>query len=50
MKNIAQAIDVAVIVRDYVRSTNAIPRKEQEKIMRNYEKVTRQLHNLKGLD
>ncbi len=50
MKNLSQALQVAVFVRDYLRKNTMINHPDPDELAANYERISRQLKNLPGLE
>lgn len=50
MKNLSQAVQVAVFVRDYLRKNTMINRPDPKELAANYERISQQLKNLPGLE
>lgn len=46
MKNLSQAVQVAVFVRDYLRKNTMLNRPDSKELEANYERISQQLKGL----
>ena len=46
MKNLSQAVEVAVFVREYLRTNNLLNKPSSEELTESYERISEQLKSL----
>ncbi len=49
MKNLSQAVQVAVFVRDYLRKNTSLSRPDPDELEANYQRISKQLKGLSSL-
>lgn len=49
MKNLAQAVQVAVFVRNYIRQNTTLDRPDSQELAQNYERISKQLKTISNL-